>query len=392
MPTTTLDAGIVRKATCPADKTKIDIYDTVITGFILEVRRSGGKTYWLRYRDSHKKQRQHKIGDAKSLTFDQARQAAQTLRARVVLGDNPANERQEKRKIPTLEEFARDRYLPYVKGYKRSWDWDESALRNHIIPKFGKKHLDEITQEDVITYHHAQRAAGYAPATANRFVILLRYMFNLAKKWHIPGAEQNPGSGTPLFEANNQRERYLTSEEAQRLVQVIQESDNPQLKYIVPLLLLLGCRKRELLDSKWDQFDLERRLWRIPLCKSGKARHVPISDGVLQLLAQLPRWKGCPYLVPNPKTKLPYVSVYYSWNSARKAAGMPELRMHDLRHSTASFLVNSGRSLYEVQRILGHSQLQTTQRYAHLSQTTLLEAVDSVANVAGLSFTPAATI
>lgn len=390
MPTITLDANVVRNTTCPDGKSKIDIYDQAITGFILEVRKSGGKTYWLRYRDSHKKQRQHKIGDAKSLTFEQARQAAQTLRARVVLGDNPAFERQEQRKIPTFEDFARDRYLPYAKGYKRSWDSDDSYLRNHLLPKFGKRHLDEITQEEVIAYHQNRRASGYAPATANRFVILLRYMYNLAKKWQIPGAEQNPGVGVPLFETNNKRERYLTTEETQRLIQIIQDSENSQLKYIVPLLLLLGCRKRELLDAKWDQFDLDRRLWRIPLCKSGKARHVPISDGVLHLLSQMPRWEGCPYLVPNPKTKQPYASVYFSWNTARKLAGMPELRMHDLRHSTASFLVNSGRSLYEVQRILGHSQIQTTQRYAHLSQATLLEAVDAVASVTGLSCKSAA--
>jgi len=88
--------------------------------------------------------------------------------------------------------------------------------------------------------------------------------------------------------------------------------------------------------------------------------------------------------VPNPKTKLPFVSIFGAWDTARKAAGMPELRMHDLRHSHASFLVNAGRSIYEVQRILGHSAPSVTQRYAHLSQKSLLEAVDSAAEVSGI--------
>ena len=120
------------------------------------------------------------------------------------------------------------------------------------------------------------------------------------------------------------------------------------------------------------------------MSKNGKARHVPLSSDVLTILQQLPRWSHCPYVVPNPKTLKPYVSVYYSWNTARVQAGLADVRMHDLRHSTASFLVNSGRSLYEVQKILGHSQIKTTQRYAHLSQETLLEAVDSLGSVTGL--------
>ena len=117
-------------------------------------------------------------------------------------------------------------------------------------------------------------------------------MFNLAKKWGIPGAENNPAAGVQLFEANNARERYMTAEETKRLVGVLKDSDNTQLKYIVPLLLLMGCRKRELLDAKWEDFDLGRRQWRIPITKSGKARHVPISDSVMQVLSQLPRWEG----------------------------------------------------------------------------------------------------
>jgi len=390
MPTLTLDPNVVRNAACETGKTRVDYYDTAIPGFVLEVRASGGKTYYLRYRDPHGKQRQYRIGDAKSLTFDQARTAAQTIRARVTLGEDPAEERAVQRTVPTLEDFAWNRYMPFVKGYKRAWDGDDSCLRHHVLPRFGKQHLDEISRQEVIAFHHGRRAAGYAPATANRCIILLRYMLNLAHKWGIPGAEKNPASGVPLFEENNKRERYLTTEETQRLIVAIRDSDNPLLQHIVPLLLLTGCRKRELLDAQWAHFDLPRRLWRIPISKSGKARHVPLSDGVLQLLAQVPRVPNCPYVVPNPKTRKPFVSIYYSWHTARTQAGMPELRMHDLRHSFASFLINAGRSLYEVQNILGHTQLKTTQRYAHLSQTTLLEAADAAVGAAGLRFAQAA--
>ena len=382
MPNATLSADFVRTAVCEDGKAKTDWYDTSIVGFILETRATGGKTYSLRYRDPHGKQRQHKIGDAQSISFDKARIAATVLRSKVVLGESPSEDRKTKRLIPTLAEFAADRYMPFVKGYKKSWDSDDSYLRNHLLPKFGSLHLDEIKQEAVISWHHGMRAK-YALATCNRMVILMRYMYNLAKKWKIPGADTNPTAGVQLYECNNARERFLTAQETQQLRAALEDSENTQLRYIVPLLLLTGCRKRELLDSKWENFDIERRTWRIPTTKAGKARHVPLSAAVLSVLAQVPRLADCPYVVPNPKTRQPYVSIFCSWNTARKAAGLPEVRMHDLRHSMASNMVNSGRSIYEVAKVLGHTQLKTSQRYSHLNQETLLAAVDASANAAG---------
>jgi len=116
------------------------------------------------------------------------------------------------------------------------------------------------------------------------------------------------------------------------------------------------------------------------MSKSGKARHVPLSGAVVEILSSLPRWPKCPYVVPNPETLEPFVNVHYSWNTARVKAMLPEVRMHDLRHSMASNLVNSGRSIYEVSKILGHSQLKTSERYAHLAHETLLAAADAASN------------
>ncbi|MHB8056831.1 MAG: tyrosine-type recombinase/integrase [Desulfuromonadaceae bacterium] len=386
MPVVVLSAQFVNTATCPEGKNKENFYSHEIKGFLLEVRASGSMTYAVRYRDSHNRQIQHKIGDTKSISFDKAKNAARQIRSRVVLGEDPAGEKRNKRLVPTLDEFSRDRYFPYAKGYKRSWRSDDSIYRNHLLPQFGRCHLDEISHQSIIEFYHGLLAVGYAKATCNRVLVLIRLMFNLAKKWKIPGAEFNPASGVPLFDANNARERYLTVEETQRLHAELEHSGNPQLKNIIALLLLLGCRKRELLDSRWEQFDLERRSWRIPMSKSGKARHVPLSNAALAVLALLPKWDRCPYVVPNPKSRQPYSSVYRTWNTARLNAGLPEVRMHDLRHSMASNLVNSGRSILEVSKILGHSQLKTSQRYAHLSQDTLLAAVDAAADATGTNW------
>jgi integrase len=292
------------------------------------------------------------------------------------------------RAVPTFAEFAAERYMPFVRGYKRSWMSDDSYLRNHLLPALGKKHLDEISKHDVIAFHQGTRAKGYALGTCNRCLILLRYALNLAVRWEIPGVTANPTKDVPLFDDPNKKERYLSQEEAQRLYEAVRQSDNPMLKFIVPMLILTGARKREVLDSKWEDFDLARRQWRIPTTKAGRPRHVPLSDGVLRLLATTPHDDDCPWAFANPKTRKPYVSFFYSWDTARKQAGLADVRIHDLRHSFASFLVNAGRSLYEVQKILGHTQVKTTQRYAHLSQDTLIDAANAAMNAIGSAFAP----
>lgn len=239
--------------------------------------------------------------------------------------------------------------------------------------------MDAITTNMVTEAQLDMRARGYALAHANMLPILLKVMFNLAKKKGLAGSQNNPANGVILFVTNNAKERYLSASETQRLHLALSRSTNTQLKSIVALLLLFGCRKRELLEAKWEHFDLERRNWRIPLSKSGKARNIPISDKSLEVLQALPRWKECPYVIPNPETKKPFGNLFFPWDKVRKEAGLDGLRMHDLRHTFASNLVNSGQSIYVVSKLLGHSQLKTTARYSHLADETLFSAVDAAA-------------
>jgi len=138
------------------------------------------------------------------------------------------------------------------------------------------------------------------------------------------------------------------------------------------MLLLTGARKREVLDAQWCDFDMLNNLWTIPITKSGKKRILPITPPLKELIESIP--KQSKYLFPSPKTKKPYISIFNSWNRARVKAGLPEVRIHDLRHTYASQLVNSKCSLHEVQKLLGHSSAKMTQRYAHLSNEALMSA------------------
>lgn len=189
---------------------------------------------------------------------------------------------------------------------------------------------------------------------------------------------KNPSAEIPLYPVNNIKDRFLSADEAKRLFAALEQSDSVMLPYIVKMLLLTGARKNEVLNARWADFDLKRKLWTIEFNKSGKTRHVPMSDLAVELVLSLPRFEGCEFAFANPKTLKPYVHIFSSWDTARKKAKLPDVRIHDLRHSFASFLVNNGRSLYEVQKILGHTQVKTTQRYAHLSQDSLRSAANEV--------------
>lgn len=385
MPTVRLDSTFCLTAHCPEGKQKIDYYDETVTGLILTVHSSGLKTFSLRYRDKHGRQRQYKLGNSPDISFDKAKREAIKARSRVVVGDNPAEERFQTRRIPTIADLAAQ-YLAYTATYKRSAELDERHLRLHIVPRFGRFHLDELKQAEVMDWLDGKvRKDGYAQATVNRWHVIIAHMYRMAAKWGLPGAEHNPLEGVPQRPCDNKIERFLTPEETRRLQAAVEASPNPQLKWIVALLILTGCRKRELLDATWDEFDLARNIWRIPMhrAKTAKTRHVPLSKAAMEVLEQVPRWEGCPYVIANPITRRPFSTAFYPWDQARKAAGLPDLRMHDLRHSFASTLVNSGHSLYVVGSILGHSSEATTKRYAHLANETLLSAANSAAESMG---------
>jgi integrase len=376
MPKVHLDTTFVNTAICPPGKRKIDYYSDSIPGFLLEVRATGGRTFYQRYYDPSGRLKAFKLGSAADITLDRAKKLAAKIRSRATVGEDPVEAKREKRAVPTYSELAH-RYLAHTATYQRSPESTERYVRKHIVPRWGRLRLDEVRQEDVALWLEEMRKNGYAPGTIERARVILSHSLKLAMRWGIPGLSVNPVVGIPRPPLNNARERYLSTEEAKRLKVAVEQSRNKQLKYIVGLLLQCGCRVNELLQAEWAHFDLERRLWRIPQSKTGKARFVPLSQGALDLIDALPRYDGCPFLIPNPKTKKPWVQIFTSWDTARKQAGLPDLRIHDLRHSAASFMAAAGIDLYTIGKVLGHSNYKTTARYSHLANDQLIAAVDA---------------
>ncbi len=388
MPRVHLTRQFAEGAACPAGRPKIDFFDAGQRGFMLEVRASGGKTFYQRYTDNRGRERQYKLGPADVLTLDQARRKARLVLAQALVGDDPQQQRRELRAIPTLKEFVRDRYLPHVKSYKRSWCTDETVLRLHILPLLGAQPVDQIKNEEISELLRAMRDKGYASGTTNRVLILLRYIYNLGRKWRVAGMAQNPTLGLSTA-PDVQRDRFLSAEETQRLIAAIGEDENQTAAQAIMLLLLTGGRRNEITQAKWEYVNWERRTLLVPLSKSGKPRAIALNGPALALLRAIPRSDN-PYIFPSPVNGKPSASLFFPWDRIRKRAGLTDVRLHDLRHSYASFLVNQGISLYVVQGLLGHAHSRTTQRYAHLAHETLLDAAERVGDVVGGNAVPVA--
>jgi integrase len=340
-------------------------------GLVLDLTPSGAY-FGFRYSFAGR-QRLIALGKLGDVDVDKARLLASELGHQLIDGRDPAFAQPTSSAAPTLQRFYAERYLPHIRTYKTTDTNDSNYFENHLLPFFGDQPMSSITRNEVSRFVGSKVAEGLKPGSINRYIVALRFAFNLALQWEVPGIKKNPLQRYPLLKENNLISRFLTPEETARLKTALAQSDNPDLSAIIGMLLVTGARKSEVLEARWEEFDFERRLWRIPKSKSGYHRFVPISAAALQLLLQRQALQiDSPWLFPNAATGKPYVEIYNAWNTARRRAGLADLRIHDLRHSFASSLVNGGIPLYEVQKLLGHANLRTTERYAHLAPERLL--------------------
>lgn len=381
MPVITLTQSIVNnQLVALAGKQRVEYCDATLPGlYVLVSAGSSTSSYLLRFKDGNKKTCHIKIGRTSEISLADARARTLKLKAEIAAGNIPGKKKEELQKPEplTFAKFFTDHYLQHIKGHKRSWEKDEGMFNMRLKAEFGELPLADINRQQVQAFHSKLKTEGLAGATCDHHIKFLRHALNLAVEWDM--LEVNPIAKVHLFNEDNKVEHYLDDAQREKLLEVLTSNLQFPTCQVALFLVSTGARLNEAVQAKWCHIDRDNRVWRVPASnsKSKRIRSIPLNDSALDLLAKLDTEGKFEYLFINMETGKPPAYVHKYWQRVRKDANLPKLRLHDLRHEYASMLINSGRSLFEVQHILGHSDPKVTQRYAHLSTKSLQEAANS---------------
>lgn len=373
-----LDAKSIKDLQLP--RTGMLIYwDSVVTGLGVRVTANGARSFVLRYRTRSRRDRTYTIGSFPEWEGPAAREEAKQLKRKIDRGGDPLADLQDQRNAPTVTDMC-ERYVEEHLPKKRpsSQGDDRSMIRLEIMPALGKKQVREVTFADVDAIHRKiTRGKGRRPAPhrANRVVALLSKMFGLAIKWGwradnpAKGVERNPEA---------KRERYLKPEELVQLTATLGNWPDQETANIIRLLLLTGARLGEVLSMRWANLDLKGGIWTKPgaTTKQKTVHVVPLNPPAREILAGLSQ--DSEYVFPGRNGGHRNDGLKKPWQAIRRRAKLAGLRLHDLRHSYASFLASAGYSLPTIGALLGHTQPQTTHRYAHLLDDPLRQATDTI--------------
>lgn len=349
-----------------ARATDFEVSDTQVVGLKVLVGKSGVKKFLLRYSFRQRKC-SIAIGAFGAFTVDEARTIANQYKAKIAQGIDPKQERDEHRARMTFADFITHHYLPHAQVNKRSVKSDAAKLRLYLLPRFGNQILEEMTTLSLQQYHN-HLLATLAPATANRHLSLLHRIFALAIQWGY--LEKNPASLIDKFQENNQQQRFLNAEEIRRLFSAADADENTIAAAYIKFLLLTGVRRSEGLAAKWEHIDLTASpsMWFVPHTKTGKSRYVILNPMALQVLASLPHSPDNPYVFPGKVAGQPLINPIKAFKRIIARAGIEKsFRLHDIRHTVASLIINNGGTLYDVQAALAHANSSMSERYAHLS-------------------------
>ena len=374
----------ISRSTVEAMKVDRDtvFWDRDQPGFGVRVFPSGTKMYIAQARHGGKSIRVT-LGRHGVITADEARGRASRVINRIRAGENAIDSPLPARFHggATVADLAARYMEQHVGAHCR--DSTAASLRKlierHILPAFGRLPLMAVEREQVVAFH-AHRIG--IPATANRAVTLLSHMYAKAADWGMVPDGTDPCRGIEKYPQKG-RERFLTDTEFRRLGEILSKapSEGGVSIYAVAairLLMLTGCRKNEILTLKWEWVDLEAGEMRLPETKTAP-RTVPLSPAAVQVLAELPRIEGNPWVIPGQKPGSHMVNLAGPWRIVRKRAGIPEVRLHDCRHSFASRALALGESLPAIAKLLGHSHIRTTERYAHLARDSVRASAARVA-------------
>jgi integrase len=286
----------------------------------------------------------------------------------------------------TMDEFFFEKYYPNSLAVKKLPKHDYSSYRTHISPYFGSQKLSQLNSRNITEWRNNQITKGLKRSTINKHLVFLVSIIKKAYIWDYIDEQLHLKIDVRKLPTGDHTQRFLSKTEIRQLLDGCKLSPHPYLFFAVKMLLLTGARIGEVLNSKWIDIDEEKCLWRVPVSKNGRSREIFLSEDAVstfhaikkksESLGTLNLKDG--FVFVNPRTKTKYHSFYTAWYKVVRSGSLKDVRIHDLRHTFASLLINNGVSIYEVQRLLGHSNITMTQRYAHLLKDRLHEKTEVV--------------
>lgn len=355
------------------------IWDGDLRGFGVRVYPSGKKTYLVQYRKG-RRTRRLTLGQHGALTAEDARKLARRELGEVAKGLDPSFERKAHRRAPDVKnlcdrfmaEYVADHCKPTTaRGYS-------TIICKHIKPKLGAFQVQDVKRQDVINLHFDMRQTPYH---ANRTLSVLSKMFNVAEDWGLRAEGTNPTRRVKKYR-EEEKKRYLTQQEQMRLGQALQTvlEDGSETIHVVSafmLLMLTGCRRGEIQSLKWAEVHMTHL--DLPDSKTGR-RRIPLPREAYDILCALPRAEGSPHVILGGTKTGHITDLERPWRRIRELAGLVDVRIHDLRHTYASVAMQDGVDPFTLKDILGHKNLTTTLRYAHLADDAVQRAAGSVAS------------
>lgn len=372
----------------PADKDYF-VWDGELSGLGIRVFPTGRKQFVLQYRFGRTSRRMS-LGRFGAITPDQARGLALEAMVKLRQDVDPMAEKRAKRTALTVRELA-DRFdeehiavhlkASTAKEYRRN-------LKLFILPAIGHLRIVDVTRADIAKYHHDWR---HRPYQANRNLEIISKMFNLAELWGLRPDGTNPRRHIKKY-PEKKRERYFSPAELQSIGRVLGEMEEERIELpsaiaAVRLLLFTGCRLGEIMTLRWEHVDLPSKLLRLPDSKTG-AKEVHLGNAAIAVLRSITPAADTPFVIEGRNAGAPLTDLQPFWQRLRGRAGLKNARIHDLRHTFASVAVSHGQSLPMIGKLLGHTQVQTTARYAHLANQPVLQAANDVSNLIAQSLVP----
>jgi integrase len=357
------------------DRERFVLWDTEVKGFGCRVYPSGKKAFIYRYR-MHDQTKFITIGPYGVLTLDTARVMAKQLTVRVYSGEDPLRQKQIDH-VLTFENLCDEYMEKYAKKHKRSWAQDESRIRRVLKPTFGKKPIGDIYKQDIVRLH-SRMGADNGPYEANRTLVLMSGIFNQAVELGLIHEDsKNPAKGIKQF-PEIKRRRYVTKDEMPRLLVCIAKEKNYYAATAVWLYLLTGLRKMEVLTLRWENVDFNAEQLTVPTTKNGDPMVVPFSEALLAAMQAIKRVPGCPWVLPGQNGDKHLVNISKPWGRIRKAAMVEDVRIHDLRRTLGSWLIQSGYTRDLIGELLNQKTREATKIYTIFENTQRKDALNSM--------------